>query len=61
MAGFDRDRAKVVLNVPSDHVVLAVYAIGRSGDQAVLQSALRARERLSSRVPLTELAFEGGF
>jgi nitroreductase len=31
MAGFDRDRARVVLKVPDDHVLLAVYAIGRMG------------------------------
>jgi nitroreductase len=61
MAGFDHDRTRVVLKVPDDHVVLAVYAIGRPGAPTALPEALRAREHPSSRVPLTELVFEGNF
>lgn len=61
MAGFDHDRTRVVLKVPDDHVVLAVYAIGHLGAPTALPEELRARERPSSRVPLPELAFEGNF
>lgn len=61
MAGFDHHRARVVLKVPDDHVVLAVYAIGRVGPPEMLPDALRAREHPSPRVPLTELVFEGSF
>lgn len=61
MAGFDRDSAMRVLNVPDDHMPLAVYAIGRLGDPTSLPEALRKREHQSSRLPLTELAFEGRF
>jgi nitroreductase len=61
MAGFDRDRAQGVLNVPRDHQVLAVYAFGRIGDPASLPEALRAREQPSSRAPLATFTFAGRF
>ncbi len=61
MAGFDRDRAATELRLPHDHVIQAVYAIGRKGDATSLPGPLRARERPSSRMPLSEIAFEGAF
>ena len=61
MAGFDRVRANVALNVPPDHVVHAVYAVGRAGDPSSLPEPLRAREYPSLRTPLAEVAFDGGF
>ena len=39
----------------------ATYAVGKLGDKAKLPEALQAREQPSPRLPLTELAFEGGF
>ena len=47
--------------VPDDHAVEAAYAIGRAGDPAVLPESLWAREAPSGRLPLAEIAFEGGF
>ena len=61
MVGFDRERAFADLNVPEGHTVEAAYAVGRVGDPSQLPEALRARERPSTRLPLTQLAFEGSF
>ncbi len=61
MVGFDMDRAFADLNVPQGHRVEAAYAIGRPGDKAMLPEALQARETPSPRVPLSQMAFEGGF
>jgi hypothetical protein len=61
MVGFDMDRAFKQLNVPAGYRVEAAYAIGRKGDPAQLPEQLRAREFPSDRLPLHELAFEGGF
>jgi nitroreductase len=61
MAGFSHDRAPVVLNVPGDYSIEAVYAIGRVGDPSLLSEPLRDREQLSSRIPSSEMAFEGRF
>ena len=61
MVGFDRDRAFAELAVPPGYRVEAAYAVGRLGDASKLPEALRAREVPSSRKPLGEIAFEGGF
>jgi nitroreductase len=61
MVGVDMARAASELNVPQSFRVEAVYAIGRKGDPTRLSEALRAREQPSPRLPLDELAFEGGF
>jgi nitroreductase len=61
MVGFNIDRACKDLNVPPGYRVEAVYAIGRKGDPAHLPAQLRAREFPNDRLPLCELAFEGGF
>ena len=61
MAGFDRDRAFAELGVPIGHRVEAAYAVGRRGEAATLPPMLRDREYPSQRLPLAQLAFEGGF
>ena len=61
MIGLDRDRAFSELNVPSGFRVEAAYAIGRKGDPKQLPDAIAAREKPNDRVPLDQLAFEGGF
>jgi nitroreductase len=61
MVGLDMYRAFKELNVPAGYRVEAAYAIGRKGDPARLPEQLRAREFLSDRLPLTEIALEGGF
>jgi len=61
MAGFDVPRTATELGVPSHYRVEAAIAIGRPGDKAILPEALRAREQPSDRLPLSQLAWEGGF
>lgn len=61
MAGYDRERTAVALNVPPNYSIHAVYAIGRKGEIASLPEPLQARERPSSLMPLSEIAFEGRF
>ena len=61
MVGVDMDRAFADLNVPQGFRVEAAYAVGKRGDASSLPEALQAREQPSPRVPLAQLAFEGGF
>ena len=61
MVGFDKERAFAELNLPQGYRVEAAYAVGKVGDKATLPDALREREKPSERVPLSQLAFEGGF
>ena len=61
MTGFDHKRAPVELNVPADHRVEAMIAIGRLGDKSLLPEGLQARETPNDRKLLSELVFEGGF
>ena len=61
MAGFDRDRARTVLNVPADFDLLAVFAIGKHGDPALLSEQVREREVPSGRRSVLESVMEGGF
>jgi nitroreductase len=61
MVGFDIARTFAELNVPQGYRVEAAIAIGRWGDPASLPEALRAREQPSSRTPVADISFEGGF
>jgi hypothetical protein len=61
MGGFDHGRAPAELNLPEGHRVEMAVAIGRKGDKSLLPDALQAREKPSSRNPIAQLIFEGGF
>ena len=61
MAGFDRDRARVDLNVPEDIDVEAMIAVGHPGKVEDLSERDQAREKPSTRRPVQELIFEGRF
>lgn len=61
MGGFERDKARAVLNVPEDYALHAVVAIGYQGEQDALPENLREREQPNGRRPLRESLFEGGF
>lgn len=47
MAGFDVDKARADLNIPSGYEPVAMIAIGYPGDPALLPDALRQRESVS--------------
>ena len=61
MGGFDKDRARVVLELPDDYRPEAAIAIGRQGEKAMLSEAMQAREVPSPRLPQKDFVFEGGF
>lgn len=61
MAGFDKDKAITVLDIPEGYAVQAIIAIGKPGDPTSLPAALQAREVPSPRQALADIAFEGKF
>ena len=61
MEGFDYDRARTVLSIPEEFHVEAMIAIGKPGPIEALPEGLREGEAPSSRKPVEEIAWEGGF
>lgn len=60
MAGFDVEKARVDLHIPSGCEPVAVIALGYPGDPTVLPEQLRARElQPRSRRPIDEWTFSG--
>jgi hypothetical protein len=61
MQGFDFDKARIALNVPDDHAVAAMFAVGKPGDPAKLPQKLQEREHPSDRKRVQEIICEGAF
>ena len=61
MVGLNFDDAFATLGLPQGYRVEAAIAIGRQGDKSVLPEGMQAREAPSGRLPVNEIAFEGGF
>ena len=61
MWGFHHDQAPAVLNLPPDHSVQAIVAVGYPGEVADLPEKYQEREIPSPRKSLTELVFAGRF
>jgi nitroreductase len=61
MGGFDRDKARGLLNIPPSHELHAVIAIGYQGDKLALAEGFQEREKPSGRKPQSEFLFEGSF
>ena len=61
MAGIFKDKIVETLNVPDGYVVEAAVAIGTAVDKSTLPDDLAEREVPSTRLPLSEVAFEGSF
>ena len=61
MAGFDRDRANAAFQIPGDHWINAIAAIGRQGDASMLPEPLQLREVPSGRHPLSDLVSREAF
>lgn len=61
MTGVDFAKAREVLGVPEGYRIEAAIALGRQAPVEQLPEALREREIISGRKPVSEIAFEGGF
>jgi len=61
MAGFDRSKARALLNVPDDYEVEAMIVIGRPGNPDDLPEGFREQEVPSGRKPVSEFICEGPF
>ena len=62
MAGFSRQKAYEILQVPEqEYDIMAAVAVGRRADPSVLPEDVAKREVLSERKPSAEVAREGGF
>lgn len=61
MLGFDRARARTLLQIPEDFDVECMIAVGRPGDPDQLPEELRAREVISGRKKVSQFAQPGKF
>ena len=61
MGGFQKDKAREILNIPDNYDLQIVIAIGYQGEKEALPEDLQSREQPSIRRPLTETIFEGTF
>lgn len=61
MGGFDREKARKVLNIPDDYTIEAMCVIGRPGDAKNLPEYMQENEKPSGRKSLKEIAFQGSF
>ena len=61
MAGFDRDAARRVLEIPEEFSVNAMFAVGRPGDPAALPEEMQEMEIPSGRRAVRESICEGPF
>lgn len=60
MAGFDIEKARADLRIPSGYEPVAMIAVGYPGEPTVLPDYLQQRElKPRERKPLTEIAFSG--
>lgn len=59
MGGFNRKKAKEVLQLPDGHEVLAMVAVGYHGDKESLPEGLQKREVVSNRNKVDTFIHEG--
>ncbi|QCR32443.1 nitroreductase family protein [Lysinibacillus sp. SGAir0095] len=61
MGGYEKDKARELLNIPETFDLQVVIAIGYQGEKDALPDDLQSREQPSDRRPLKETVFEGTF
>jgi nitroreductase len=59
MQGFDYDKARIELEIPTDFEVMAMIAIGKKGPRESLSPELQEKEKLTDRKPLKDIVMEG--
>ncbi len=61
MSGFDYEKAAEAINIPQDHEIHCMIAIGKKGKKEDLPEKLQEREEPSDRRPLKEIVIKGKF
>ncbi len=61
MVGIEMEKIRAELAVPAGMRIEAAIAVGKLGDKTQLPAFLQEREAPSPRMPVAEIAFEGGF
>ncbi|ASN04815.1 nitroreductase family protein [Virgibacillus necropolis] len=61
MGGFDRDKAREVLQVPDNYAIQAIIALGYKGEKELLEEKFHEREKPSNRKEVDEFISEGMF
>lgn len=61
MRGFNYSRVKEVCEIPDNHQIEAMAAIGKQGEKESLPEGIREKEKPSDRKPLEELVMKGKF
>lgn len=61
MGGFDRDKAREVLQVPENYAIQAIIALGYKGEKEILEEKFHEREKPSNRKEVDEFISEGIF
>lgn len=61
IGGFDKEKAREVLNIPEEFNIQVAIAIGYQGEKEALPEDFQARELPSNRRPLVETIFEGKY
>jgi nitroreductase len=61
IAGFDYDKARTILNIPTEFKIETMVAIGKPGNKENLSPELQAREVPNDRKQLNEIVFEDAF
>lgn len=61
MGGFDREKAKTILNIPDNYEIHAIVAVGYQGEVEALPESYQEREKPSGRKPIAEFITEGSF
>jgi nitroreductase len=61
MQGFDHERARSELNIPTDFELHAMVAVGYPGDPTLLSESQQAREQPNDRRPVGDSVCEGTF
>jgi nitroreductase len=59
IGGFDREKARELLNIPSQYELHAVVALGYQGDKEQLPEGLQQREVPNGRKPVSEYVVHG--
>ncbi|TBL76575.1 nitroreductase family protein [Paenibacillus thalictri] len=59
IGGFDRDKARTLLNIPDQYELHAMVALGYQDDRSKLPEGMREREEPNTRVDLDKVVFRG--